>query len=314
MSYENLAVIEALAKIAEAVGEVNINFDAQTVLDALKTVDGAGSGLDADTVDGLHAVDVNAMKVSKNSVAYYRNVAHLSSSGDPVTGTLKITLPFLFPRSMISVTIRGYDYSGGNDGKTWLVRTGGYAYRNGVWYHYFARIEGPSPFSTVRLANDGSNNVILLGDINTDWRHPKIVISDILVGYLNLDGWETGWNIEWITDESGIVNVFSPVVHRLDNVSGGGGGGEYLEIDVGNNASVLVSDNVYGACSFLYTVSDTADTYAGQGRVHTSLTNYTLWAPATGNVTLEMTNEAQIYLHNTTDYPVKVTLLLISSR
>jgi len=55
MSYDNLAIIEALAKIAEAVEEVNINFDAQTILDALKTVDGAGSGLNADMVDGLHA-------------------------------------------------------------------------------------------------------------------------------------------------------------------------------------------------------------------------------------------------------------------
>ena len=54
----DLAMIQALSEIAKAVGEVNINFDAQTILDSLKTVDGAGSGLDADMVDGLHADDV----------------------------------------------------------------------------------------------------------------------------------------------------------------------------------------------------------------------------------------------------------------
>jgi hypothetical protein len=50
-----LALIEALAKIAQAVGEINTNYDPDSLLDALKTVDGAGSGLDADMVDGLHA-------------------------------------------------------------------------------------------------------------------------------------------------------------------------------------------------------------------------------------------------------------------
>ena len=53
MSYD-LALIEALAKIAEAVGEINTNYDPQSLLDALKTVDGDGSGLDADMVDGQH--------------------------------------------------------------------------------------------------------------------------------------------------------------------------------------------------------------------------------------------------------------------
>ncbi len=53
MSYD-LALMEALSKIAKAVQEVNINFDAQTILDALKEVDGEGSGLDADMVDGQH--------------------------------------------------------------------------------------------------------------------------------------------------------------------------------------------------------------------------------------------------------------------
>ena len=58
MSYNNLALIEALAKIAEAVGEINTNYDPQSLLDALKTVDGDGSGLDSDMVDGLHVAKI----------------------------------------------------------------------------------------------------------------------------------------------------------------------------------------------------------------------------------------------------------------
>jgi hypothetical protein len=255
-----LALIEALAKIAQAVGEINTNYDPDSLLDALKTVDGAGSGLDADMVDGLHAVDVNALKVNKGSVAYYRNVAHYSNSGDPVVGIMKIALPKLNSRSMMNVTIRGYDYHGAADGTSWMVRTGGYDYLNGVWLNYFARLEGPAPFSVVRLANDGNNSVILLGSVDTEWCHPKVVISDLMVGYSNFDGWDTGWAIEFITDEAGLQNIYTPVVHRLDNEESYG-----FEYNIEANTSVTIKSDVMLASMLFTAYADDADASRNSG-------------------------------------------------
>ncbi len=52
-----------LAELVEAVQQINTNYDGQKLLDALKLVDGDGSGLDADMLDGKHAGEfVTALK------------------------------------------------------------------------------------------------------------------------------------------------------------------------------------------------------------------------------------------------------------
>lgn len=59
MSYENLAIVEALAQIKTAIDSLTdaTGLTADDLLTLIKSVDGAGSGLDADTVDGEHAFD-----------------------------------------------------------------------------------------------------------------------------------------------------------------------------------------------------------------------------------------------------------------
>lgn len=48
-------IILLLAELVQAVQQINTNYDGQKLLDTLKAVDGAGSGLDADLLDGQHA-------------------------------------------------------------------------------------------------------------------------------------------------------------------------------------------------------------------------------------------------------------------
>lgn len=62
----------------------------------------------------------------------------------------------------------------------------------------------------MRLAHDGTNNVLLLGTTSTIWNYPKITISEFIAGHSNITGWESGWTIAPITDETGIAYVETP--------------------------------------------------------------------------------------------------------
>jgi hypothetical protein len=72
----------------------------------------------------------------------------------------------------------------------------------------------------VRLAHDGTNNVILLGNTGTIWQYPKIVVTSVMAGFSNQTGWETGWSGALITDETGITNIVSPAIPMYINSAG----------------------------------------------------------------------------------------------
>jgi len=139
---------------------------------------------------------------------YYRNVAVYNSDSGSITGTMKIKLPKYRSSTMMQVRIQGYDYSGGRGG--WEVIVGGYNYSGSQeWVDYGAAVHGSPPFTTIRLANDGSNDLILLGSTDTAWVYPKVTVSEFIAGYQNLDGWGSGWSISIITDETGIADIFN---------------------------------------------------------------------------------------------------------
>jgi len=157
---------------------------------------------------------------NRESVAFYRNVIHASSGESLQTGTIKITLPKYGSNTMLRVRILGYNYAGSARGTSWEVVTGGYNYSTHKWYNYFAEIHGAAPFNQVRLANDGANDVILLGNTATNWSYPKVVVAEVMAGHGNYTGWDTGWAISWITSEAGIVNIYTPTIDVFRDSSG----------------------------------------------------------------------------------------------
>ena len=164
-----------------------------------------------DTMTGPLVADVGV-----SNVRIYKNLASYSYSGQFATGTLKITLPKSWTGTMMRIVIKGYDYS--YETGAWEVIVGAYSYlgRNG-WGGYSAEIRGNAPFSRVRLGHDGSKCVILLGDTSTKWRNLKAAVEEMLAGSSNVDGWETGWEISIITDESGITDIHTPALHDARN-------------------------------------------------------------------------------------------------
>ena len=73
---------------------------------------------------------------------------------------------------------------------------------------------GTPPFSSVRLAHDGTVNCILLGTTSTIWYYPKVLVAHVLAGYSNTTGWDSGWTTSIITDETNITNIVTPTIYH----------------------------------------------------------------------------------------------------
>ena len=131
-----------------------------------------------------------------------------SNSAD-FNGALVIELPASTTSNgqMDTFIIRGYDYgrpSSGEGGGAWECVIGGYIYSAAAsgWYApagsgYY--INGRAPFTTVRLtslaaAGTAGRPVIVLGNTNTNWRYPRLVM-DVITGYLaNSSSYGSGWS------------------------------------------------------------------------------------------------------------------------
>ncbi len=173
---------------------------------------------------------------STSSVNHYRNVVSYSASG-AVTGTMKIALPKTWSSTMMTANIRGYDYSANAE---WEVIISGYNYSGTpAWLNYSAQIKGSAPFTQVRLAHDGTNNVILLGTTTTAWSYPKVEVTDFIATFGSITGWGSGWSIAPITVETGITNIVTPTIPTYINSSGNYGigttsPGQRLDVQGGN--------------------------------------------------------------------------------
>jgi hypothetical protein len=184
---------------------------------------------------------------------YYEVVAY-NSSGNPDTGTLKITLPKYRSTTMMAIRIVGFQYSAGTYGRgAWEALIGGYNNSTNGWVSSggSAVVTGEAPFSSVRLCEDGVNDIILLGDTDSRWYYPKIVVSYMIAGSNNTTGWESGWSMSVISDETGITTKYTPPVYHAppdyrtltagNGLTGGGDLTANRTIDIGNGDGIAVS-------------------------------------------------------------------------
>ena len=197
---------------------------------------------------------------SSTNVRYYNNLAQYNNSVASNTGTMKIALPKTWSNTMMRMRIEGYNYSSGVG--AWEVIVSGYSYSAGTaWINYTAEIKGSAPFTQVRLAHDGTNIVVLLGDTSTVWNYPKIVVSEFTAGHSNITGWGSGWTIGTITSEAGITNIVTPPIHTYITSAGNMGIGTTAptaRLDVAGDASTSGSLVFRGASTSTIDVLDGA--------------------------------------------------------
>ena len=150
--------------------------------------------------------------------------AQLSVGTASVTGAIKITLPQSWTDTMMSMRIRIYDYSGG---ESFEVNCGGYNYTPSTsWINTFAYIVGQANIDrnfTVRFGHDGTNCCITIGEVDSTWSYPKIVVEDFMAGHSNFAkaNWDDGWSISTITTLPTITStISSPQIGKVTNVTG----------------------------------------------------------------------------------------------
>jgi len=178
-------------------------------------------------------------------VTTYRNLAVYTNSAATVTGTMKITLPFGWTSTMMSLKLKGFNY---NVVGAWELSLGGYNYGSGSWVNTSASTMGTSvPFSSVRFAFDGTNACILLGNTASTWNYPKVIIEEMLAGFSNVElDWGNGWSITVIQDETGLSAFNEPCSTPTPTPSCSTGRDSAYYLDAGNLAGTVPSARLSG--------------------------------------------------------------------
>lgn len=160
-------------------------------------------GATAESTSALTLTGSTCVVQASGLVKTYRDAANFFSQTASVTGTMKFAMPDVGVVTM-RVTLSGYNFSAGG---AWQVVIGGYNSTSG-WANSSAGIYGSAPFSSVRLARDGTKSVILLGTVATVWSYPRVSVDTSVQGAVA--GWGSGWTISLITDETGMTSFVTP--------------------------------------------------------------------------------------------------------
>jgi hypothetical protein len=193
-----------------------------------------------------------------NSSTHYRDVYQYRTATASFTGTMKFTLPKTWSGTMLTFTIKGYNYVSGQG--AWECVIGGYNDAAG-WKNCSAEIRGSAPFSQVRLAHDGTKCCLLLGTTSTVWSYPQVAITEVFASYLEISGWGEPYSMSFITSETGITNIVTPTTSIYGNNAVVPG---YARIDdtlwVGTTNATKLYDGWYLEGSYLCTLSGFTET------------------------------------------------------
>jgi len=129
------------------------------------------------------------------------------------TGTMKIRQGWAISNVMDHTVVRGYNYSGNNEGP-WELRFGGYDYTNGPqWVAQGCTVLGNPPFQSVRCGFEAGYPIILLGldgqtagETATVWNYPWVEIESVSAphtfGSGDIDDVGTVWSFDISNDEA----------------------------------------------------------------------------------------------------------------
>jgi len=123
--------------------------------------------------------------------------AMLATQDSLHTGPIKITLPQLWTNTMMRFTIDIFDYA---TREAFSITVGGYNYSSSAtWINpqaYIISSNANRDFN-IRLGHDGVKACVWIGELNTPWSYPQIVVKDFFAGYSNYqkEKWDGGWAI-----------------------------------------------------------------------------------------------------------------------
>lgn len=215
----------------------------------------AGTVVGIGTTGGSANVNISgSMEFVRSGTQQFKNVCDYFSHLPNTTGTLVFTMPVVRSNHTFQIRIRGYQYSSDNGRGAWEIILGGYNWDNSnkgktEYYNYSVEFIGSPPFSYIRLATTGTNDVIMLGNLITNWAYPKVVVSDVIVGYDHVSSdssWGQGWSSSIVTSESAYSSIVTLYPSIYTDYAGRIGIGNYNPAELNGYANNLVIGNGVG--------------------------------------------------------------------
>ena len=120
------------------------------------------------------------------------------NGGNPITGAIKVTLPTSWTNTMLTITVRIYDYS---TGESFDLTVAGYTYTGGPnWVNTSAWLSSQSNIDrnfTVRFGHDGTKCCFYIGELTSTWSYLKVNVIDATLnhGSTVADWATTAWSV-----------------------------------------------------------------------------------------------------------------------
>lgn len=164
---------------------VSKTYATKTVVDDVKkTADAAATKVAVDDVKKTAdaAKLLSEVETLQSNMKVFKNVCSVTSDTSNLKGALVITTP-ITPSRMIDVHIYGYNYVTGKSNID--MQLGFYNYGTSMESQSYMN-KGDFSITPVRIGKVSASDtraMIVLGDANTVWQYPKIVVDKVLVGY-----------------------------------------------------------------------------------------------------------------------------------
>ena len=169
---------------------------------------------DPQSTSRLNVVLANAYGQQSNSTVKIAFPDGGSRNGNGTeTGAIKIRLPQSWTNTMMTMTVRVYDYT---TNETFEAKLGGYNHtsgslHNGSWHNCFAWIDTNVAIDrnfTVRFGHDGTRCCIQIGETGHAWSYLKVMVVDFCAGHsaATVQNWENSWEVSLVTSNIATAN------------------------------------------------------------------------------------------------------------
>lgn len=164
-----------------------------------------------------------------------------------VIGYLKIKLPVSWTGTFIKFKVSILN-GASNTSVDYIIS--GYCQSNGNWGYTTAVClsNAVSPLRNLSVmfgANESNESIIAIGEANTAWSYPQIQISDIVLGWNNIEysKWKSGWDIS--VDAKPLLTINTTITNNLPSA-------QKAEQDGNGNviATTYAKNNVYAEGKF----------------------------------------------------------------
>jgi hypothetical protein len=186
------------------------NISPNTILSAIRTAGGVGSGINAEFLAGIPLTSLQPHTVSGNNVTctQLNSSKWMFNQDGTLTGLIKINITSLYTKTLsggMGVRITQNSPSDGVYPDFNLYISGSWSSSDHAWHNTEAINHNSSGQSlNVSIATDGLDAFILIGNTNTVWNYPRVVIENITSNAIIAD-YTPDFNISVITSLTGIT-------------------------------------------------------------------------------------------------------------